>query len=151
AYTFYPPFPDRPLTPWDFFRIAGGRRDWLFVVLLGLAGGLLGLFTPIATGWVFDWIIPGAERYDLLLVVLALTATAVAAAPFQVRQGIAMLRVGVGMDGAVQAGVWARLLNLPAPFFRRYTAGDLAFRALGIGTIRQVLTDVALSSVLGFV
>jgi NHLM bacteriocin system ABC transporter ATP-binding protein len=151
AYTFYPPFPSRPLTPWDFFRIAGGRRDWLLVVLLGFAGGLLGMFTPIATGWIFDWIIPGAEQYELLLVVLALTASALAAALFQLTQGIAMLRLEVGMDGAVQAGVWDRLLNLPAPFFRRFTAGDLAFRALGIGTIRQVLTDVALSSLLGFV
>src|SRR5262249_4129126 len=128
-----------------------GRRDWLLVVLLGFAGGLLGMFTPIVTGWVFDWIIPGAEKNELLLVVLALTASAVAAALFQVTQGIAMLRLEVGMDGAVQAGVWDRLLNLPAPFFRRYTAGDLALRALGIGTIRQVLTDVALTSVLGFV
>jgi NHLM bacteriocin system ABC transporter ATP-binding protein len=151
AYTFYPPFPARALTPWDFFRIAGGRRDWLLVILLGFAGGLLGLFTPIVTGWVFDWIIPGAERDELLLVVLALTASAVAAAVFQVTQGIAMLRLEVGMDSAVQAGVWDRLLNLPAPFFRKYTAGDLALRALGIGTIRQVLTDVALSSVLGFI
>src|SRR5262249_12060449 len=128
-----------------------GRRDWLLVVLLGFAGGLLGMFTPIVTGWVFDWIIPGAEKNELLLVVLALTASAVAAALFQVTQGIAMLRLEVGMDGAVQAGVWDRLLNLPAPFFRRYTAGDLALRALGIGTIRQVLTDVGLSSVRGCV
>jgi ATP-binding cassette subfamily C protein len=151
AYTFYPPFPARALTPWDFFRIAGGARDWLLVVLLGVAGGLLGMFTPIATGWIFDWIIPGAETSELLVVVLALTASAVAAALFHLTQSIAILRLEVGMDAAVQAGVWDRLLNLPAPFFRRYTAGDLALRALGIGTIRQVLTDVALSSVLGFV
>ena len=55
------------------------------------------------------------------------------------------------MGSAVEAGIWDRLLNLPAPFFRRYAAGDLAVRALGITAIRQVLTDVALSTVLSFV
>ena len=51
----------------------------------------------------------------------------------------------------MQAAIWDRLLDLPAPFFRRFTAGDLADRSLGIGAIRQVLTDVALSAVLSLV
>jgi NHLM bacteriocin system ABC transporter ATP-binding protein len=44
--------------------------------------------------------------------------------------------------------LWDRLLNLPAPFFREYTAGDLAARAGGIAAIRQTLSEVALSSLL---
>jgi NHLM bacteriocin system ABC transporter ATP-binding protein len=153
AYTLYRPFPARPLTVCDVFRFGfpGSGGDWARVALLGLAGGLLGLLTPVATGWIFDRIIPGAERNQLLVVVLALAAAALAGALFQLARGAAVLRAEARMEGAVQAGVWDRLLNLPAPFFRRYAAGDLASRALGIADIRQVLTDVALSSVLSFV
>jgi ATP-binding cassette subfamily C protein len=153
AYTFYRPFPPRPLTPWDLFcfGVAGTGRDWLRVALLGLGGSLLGMVTPLVTGWIFDRFIPGAEKDQLLLVVLALTVSAIVSALFQLTRGIAVLRLEARMEGGVQAGVWDRLLNLPAPFFRRYNAGDLALRSLGIGTMREVLTDVALSSVLSFV
>jgi NHLM bacteriocin system ABC transporter ATP-binding protein len=153
AYSFYRPFGARAMTAWELFRFSlkGTRRDWLAVVLLGLAGSLLGLLTPLVTGWVFDRIIPGAERSQLLLVVLALAASAVAVALFQLTRNVAVLRLETKMEGAVQAGLWDRLLDLPAPFFRRYTAGDLADRSLGIAAIRQVLTDVALSAVLSLV
>jgi NHLM bacteriocin system ABC transporter ATP-binding protein len=38
------------------------------------------------------------------------------------------------------------LLNLPAGFFRRFTAGDLANRALGINRIQRLLSSAAVSS-----
>ncbi len=75
GWCFYRPFPPGPLTPWGLFRFAlrgTRRRDWLSVFLLGLGGSLLGMFTPVAAGWIFGSIIPGAERGQLLLVVLAL-------------------------------------------------------------------------------
>jgi NHLM bacteriocin system ABC transporter ATP-binding protein len=153
AYCFYRPLPSRALTALDLLRfgVAGSRRDWVLVAVLGLAGSLLGLFTPLVTGWVFDRVIPGVEKNQLLVVVLALVVTAVSSALFQAARGIAMLRVETKMEGGVQAGLWDRLLNLPAPFFRRYTAGDLTDRAMGIGTIRQMLTDVGMTSMLAAV
>ena len=69
AYAFYRPFAAKSLTAWELFRfsIKGSQRDWAAVVLFGLAGGLLGLFLPIVTGWIFDWIIPGAEHMSIAL------------------------------------------------------------------------------------
>ncbi len=150
GYCFYRPFEPRALRPWDLFRfgLAGSRRDWLVIVLLGLAGGLLGLAAPLATGWIFDQVIPGAQRSQLLLLVLALAASAAASALFQLTQSIAVMRVETRMDAGVETALWDRLLNLPVPFFRDYTAGDLADRAMGIATIRQILTDVVLSALL---
>jgi NHLM bacteriocin system ABC transporter ATP-binding protein len=52
------------------------------------------------------------------------------------------------MNTATQAAVWDRLLNLPAPFFRQYSAGDLASRVSGIDVIRQTLTGVTISALL---
>jgi NHLM bacteriocin system ABC transporter ATP-binding protein len=150
AHSFYRPFAAKALTMWQVLRFAlkGSRRDWVMIGLMGLAGSLLGLVTPIVTGWIFDWIIPGAERNQLLLVILALTVSSLAGAVFQITNSIAQLRLQTRMDCDAQAGIWDRLLDLPAPFFRRFTAGDLADRSMGITMIRAVLTDVATSGVL---
>lgn len=152
AYCWYRAFPPRELRPWDVvkFSLAGTRRDVMAIVLLGLVAGLLGMLVPIATGLVIGWIIPGAERQQLLLLVLALASSAAAMALLQFAQGVAMLRMETRMDTTVEAGIWDRLLNLPTPFFRQYTAGDLALRAMGIGRIRQALTEAAMSSLLTF-
>lgn len=55
------------------------------------------------------------------------------------------------MDLSIQAAVWDRLLALPVPFFRDFTAGDLALRANGISTIRQALSGTTLNAVLAAV
>src|SRR3546814_2486583 len=52
------------------------------------------------------------------------------------------------MDSSIQTAVWDRLLALPAPFFRRFTAGDLADRANSINAIREILKSTAVQSVL---
>jgi len=152
GYTFYRSFPPEPLSLRDIVRfgLQGTRKDWLRLVGLGIAAGVLGLLIPASTGWIIGNVIPGAERSQLLLIVLALTVTAAVAVLFEFVQGIAMLRVETRMDSTLEAAVWDRLLNLPASFFRKYTAGDLAMRAMGISYIRQAFTQSATSSLLTF-
>src|SRR6185312_11994750 len=138
AHMLYPSLPARPVGMSDLARMAfaGRRRDLATILLMGLAGGLLGLLVPILTGQVFGTVIPGADRSQLLQITLALIVASVAGAIFQVIRSLAVLRLGGKVDGAVQSAVWDRLLALPVTFFRRYTVGDLANRALGIDTIR---------------
>jgi NHLM bacteriocin system ABC transporter ATP-binding protein len=150
AFMFYPRLPDRPLEARDLIRasLRGGHRDLVEIALVGVAGGLLALLVPVVTGRVFGSVIPGADRSQLLPMVLALVMGALASAVFQITRSIAVLRLGGKMDGAVQAAVWDRLLELPAAFFRRYPVGDLANRSMGIDTIRELLTGNVITSVL---
>ena len=64
---------------------------------------------------------------------------------FEVTRQFGVLRIETKLDARVQAAVWDRLLSLPAPFFRDYTA-DLAVRAMGINTIRQMIAGATISS-----
>ena len=150
AYVFYPPFPDRPLTGLDLLRLGlrGSRRDILAVVLAGIAMGSLGLIAPLMVGILFDAVIPGFQRNQLIQIGLALLVSAMASAMFQLTRNMAVLRLESKLDASAQAAIWDRLLRLPAPFFRRYAAGDLAQRVLGINTIRQILSGAVVSSVL---
>ena len=150
GYTFYAPFPDRPLGAWDLLRygLRGLRGDLIRVLLMGVAGGLLGMLVPIATKQITDFAIPRADGGLTLAIALGLVVAAVCAMLFEVVRSFAVLRIETKLDDSVQSAVWDRLLSLPAPFFRDYPAGDLAVRALGINTIRQTVTGATISSLL---
>jgi ATP-binding cassette subfamily C protein len=152
AFVLYRPFPDRVLTAVGLLKFgiqASSMHDVTTMLTMAVTVGLLALVTPIATGIVFDTIIPSAERNQLLQLTAILAVMAVGSALFQLTRGIAVLRIETKMGAAVQAGVWDRLLRLPAPFFRQYLAGDLARRSLGIDQIRRMLTGATFSSLLG--
>jgi NHLM bacteriocin system ABC transporter ATP-binding protein len=152
AHMFYRPFPDRPLGAWGLLRfgLRGARRDALMVLAVGIVGGMLGLLVPIVTGVIFDRLIPSGAQGQLVTLGSVLAASAVAVALFQVARSVALLHIEGRMDSAIQAAVWDRLLSLPADFFRRYSPGDLAERALGITRIRQILSGaVALAALAG--
>jgi NHLM bacteriocin system ABC transporter ATP-binding protein len=151
AYTFYRSLPTVALSLGNVLRfgVHGCRRDLWLVVLLGLAGGGLALVTPVATGALFNSIIPGAERDQLVQVTLILLACACATGMFELVRRLALARVDGRMGAAVQAAVWDRLLGLPLRFFRPYSAGDLAVRAMGIDAMRKTLSGATVSAALG--
>ena len=151
AYTFYRSLPTTVLSLKDVLRfgVRGCKRDLWLVVLLGLAGGVLGLVTPVATGALFNSIIPGAEREQLVHVTLILLACACAAGMFELVRRLALARVDGRMGAAVQAAVWDRLLSLPLRFFRPYSAGDLAVRAMGVDAMRKTLSGATVTAALG--
>ena len=151
AYTFYPPFPDGKLTVRDVVRF-GGRgllRDFRLVILMGLVVGVMGTFTPWVTGRIFDDAIPQAERTLLFTFGLGLLATAIATSLFKITQGIATVRVQGKMEYAIQSALWDRLLNLPANFFRKYSAGDLSDRVNGVDAIQSLLSGAGVATILG--
>ncbi len=151
AHVFYRPFPERSLTVPDLIRFGfrGGKSDLRMVALMGVAAGVLGMAIPLATGVLFDSVIPGAERGQLLQVGLALFVSILAASLFQIAQNIAVLRLEGRWDSSILAAVWDRLLRLPASFFRRYSSGDLAEVAAGVlGMAIPLATGVLFDSVI---
>ncbi len=150
AYVFYRPFPEMALTALNLLRFSlrGMGRDLATVFLMGGLGGLLGLMTPVATGLLFDYIIPGDARGQLFQLTLGLMVVALAHSMFTLTRNLAMLRLEGKMDYSLQAAVWDYLLKLPAPFFRKYSSGDLAMRANAIAAIRQHLSSSMVTSVM---
>lgn len=150
AHTFYRPFPDRALGIADVIRsgLRGCERDGMMVLAAGLIAALLGLVPAIATGAIFNSILPGADRSQLLQVTVILASCGIASALFTYVRGVALLRIESRMSVSIQAAVWDRLLSLPMPFFRPYASGDLAMRAMGIDSIRQVLSGTVITAVL---
>ena len=124
------------------------KQDLFRIIIMGVIGGLLGTAIPLATGVIFDHIIPAGDMGALLQIGLILCSSALAAMLFELTRALATLRMEGRMDGTIQAAVWDRLLSLPVPFFKQYSSGDLAMRAMGISQIRTILSGSTLNSIL---
>lgn len=150
AYMFYRSFPAKALSLLDIskFGLFGKLRDVRAIVITGITIGLLGLFVPLATGFIFDSIIPDAARSQMLLVGILLALIILTTSLFQIVQNIAILRLQGRVGADVQAAVWERILSLPVAFFRKFTAGDLGARAMGISAIQETLSGVTLNAIL---
>lgn len=151
AFTFYRYLPDRPLSGLDLIKL-GLRDSWRDVgrvLLLGAAAGLLNLVIPIATGLIFSEIIPEAERNRLIQIFALAVSFTFTVWLFEITRNIALLRIESRLETSVTAAVWDRLLRLPLPFFRRFTAGDLALRGMGLSMMRQALTGTAVTTIIG--
>ncbi len=144
AVMFYRPLPEEPMTAWQLlcFCLRGTRMDVRNLVLGGLVAVGLGALVPIATGQVLGVYVPNAETSLITQVSLAIVLSSVVTAAFMLLQNISILRVEGRVESALQPAVWDRLLRLPTKFFAERSTGELASAAMGISTMRRVLSGV---------
>lgn len=150
AHMFYRRLPDRPLQAADLLRFGlfQCRSDLLALLVLGLGVGLLGLVTPLCTGLLFDAVIPGAQRTQLLQLCLGMLLGMLTSSAFNLASGFATLRIEAKLGASLQAAVWDRLLDLPARFFRGFSAGDLTQRAATIQFLCRAIFGMTMGTLL---
>ncbi|MGW9077013.1 NHLP bacteriocin export ABC transporter permease/ATPase subunit [Streptomyces kronopolitis] len=144
AVMFYRPLPERPMTLWRLMRFSlrGTRADVRNLALGGLVTVALGALVPLATGRVLGVYVPSAQRSLIVQVALAVIVTSVVSAAFMLLQNLTVLRMEGRIESALQPAVWDRLLRLPTKFFTERSTGELASAAMGISSIRRVLSGV---------
>jgi len=120
--------------------------DIVIVALLAVLAGLLGILTPIVTSYILSDYIPNRDHVMIYSTLAALFVAMIGSLIFAAVSFIATMRVTLRMSLSVQSGMWGRLMHLPVNFFRRFSAGDLANRALGVDGIREALTGTVISS-----
>lgn len=151
GWVFIRTLPTRPIGVRDLIAVAlpGSRADLFGILAFGFITGLLGTVPPLAIGIVYGLIIPNGLRGSIGLIALALVVTGATATAVELVRNLLVLRLQTRTSGKAQAAVMARLLSLPAGFFRKFAVGDLADRSLAIEDIQQYVTGVTLSVVLG--
>ncbi|WP_431858157.1 NHLP bacteriocin export ABC transporter permease/ATPase subunit [Azospirillum sp.] len=128
------------------FALSGSAADLTTAVGLTVVTVLLGLLTPVATGVLVNEAVPFAETASIAHMALGLAGIAVGSAMFALVRAVLLLRFEGRADAQLQAGVWDRLLKLPAGFFRGFSTGDLLMRALSPTSLRRVVSDTLISS-----
>ncbi|MGE4169690.1 MAG: NHLP bacteriocin export ABC transporter permease/ATPase subunit [Candidatus Margulisiibacteriota bacterium] len=145
----YRSFPQRALARWEALVFCFQGKQVLLGQLLGvsLILVLMGFFVPIITGYLFDYIIPYSNRPLIVHAGIILLTVAVATACFQVVRGFVLIRLSRMVDLDLHHALWSRLLELPTPFFRQYSVGDLEQRVNGVAEIRGLLSSTMLNSI----
>ncbi|MFF4101778.1 NHLP bacteriocin export ABC transporter permease/ATPase subunit [Streptomyces sp. NPDC001903] len=144
AVMFYRPLPDRKpgLLHLLRFSVRGSGQDLRGLILGGLGAVGLGALVPVATGRVLGTYVPHAEDGLIAQTALALIATSVVSAAFMLLQNVSVLRMEGRIEATLQPAVWDRLLRLPVTFFAGRSTGELAAAAMGISSIRSVLSGI---------
>lgn len=150
AHQFYRPFPDKPLKGVDLigFALKDSMKDMLMILFVGLVGGGLTVLIPLITGNIFDAVIPQSDYRQLYIYTLVIFFSIVAITFFQLIRSFSMIRVETKIDFSLQSAIWDRLLNLPAHFFRKFQAGELAAKANSIMMLRKILSESVIYTLL---
>ena len=148
---FYRPFPERKLRLLELvaFGSRGLLRDACSLLLMGVFIGMLAIVPPFFIAQVIDYAIPMAEYTPLVHLCLGIVVSGLAMTGFEAVRIVAANRIAIKLDHSIQPALWDRLLNLPITFFKRFSAGDLSERVHGINAIREIISDVGVSAVLG--
>ncbi len=151
AVMVYRPLPtDRPAGARDLLRLASRNQagDLGQLTLAGIAAGAVLLFPAVALGLLADILAPSGEPDRLLHLTGLVVVAAVLAGLLNMLRGTAMMRLEGRASTRIVAAVWDRLLRLRPVFFRSFTVGDLATRAMTFLVMRDQLSALASGAIL---
>ncbi|MCE5189411.1 MAG: NHLP bacteriocin export ABC transporter permease/ATPase subunit [Eubacteriales bacterium] len=151
AYSPYASFESGSVSPSQLVRFGlkrFWRQDLVFTLAAGMVGGILELAVPLATGLLFDFIVPARQAGQIVWIILLLALAGFTAFVFQVTRSYSLMRMEGKLDIGLESALWDRMLNLPVEFFHEFSAGDLANRASGITKIRKALSESAVNALL---
>ena len=143
AFVCYAGFPRRKLKIMDLLHFMFHqcwKADYRTILLVSFFAGLIPLVSPIITETIFQDILPILDREGLVTVTQVMMVTSFTLAALAMIRTVAVMRISLRLDMAVEAALWGRLLSLPQKFFHRFTTGELASRMRGIEAVKDVVS-----------
>ena len=154
AYFFYCPLPlDRPTNALQLLHLAFNRAggDVARLVTAGLLAGLTALVPAALLGVFAEQTLPSGSLRILGTVTLAAVLAALTFGILRMLQGTALMRLEGRAAARAGAALWDRILDLPSRFFRRFTAGELATRAMAFHELRDQVSGIVAGALLSVV
>ena len=142
AICFYKPLPLKTISIKDlivYLFHCLSASDIIFLIAITLivtmVGKLLPRFNSFLTG-----VVAGQKNLSMLLATaLFLVATLVSSQLFNTARELLMSRLETKTSLSVEAAMMMRLMSLPAPFFRKYSSGELASRSQAVNQLSSLL------------
>lgn len=158
AYCFYNPLPTKKLSVTDLlmFMIRSlAVSDYVLIAAVTLAITLLGLLTPYANRQLFGNVIASGKTLQLISVAALLVGATVSTILMGMTKSLIMARIESKIEISVQSAAMARLLSLPASFFKDYSSGEMTQRLQSLnslcGSLIQVILGTGLASLFSLV
>ena len=105
------------------------------------------LVVPVSLGYLFNVVIPNVDLPLLWEVMIVLFINAWVITLFNTAQTATLIRIRFKLEAMMGPAIWDRILKFPLRFFRRFSAGDLLFRANVISDIQNSVTRFSLLTV----
>ncbi len=151
AFCFYKPFPPKRMTVRDLIRYmisVLSPGDAALYVGASLLVTLFGLLTPMVNRLLFGTVIPSGNAAYLLPTLVMLLSFAVGTAMLGVARGFLSRRITTRIQLAIEPAAMARVLLLPATFFKQYNAGELSSRMNALTTLCDQLVSAVTGTLL---
>lgn len=148
AICFYKPFPLKKLGVGDLLRYIAETLTASDLFLIGAATlgiTLLGMLTPLFHNLLFSRVVTDGNLRIVLAMAVTMVCVSVSSLLLGSVKELLVARIQTKMDVSVQAAVMMRILSLPADFFKKYGAGELAARSQYINSLCDTLVSVIFS------
>jgi len=149
GYCFYQPLPQRKIGIADLLRYMKSClsvSDVALVVLFSLVLTLTGLLIPRITKALTGPVLTSGSASVLIAIAVCLLCTALSTQLIASVRGLYMSRIQSKTSIGIQSSMMIRILSLPADFFRRYSAGELAQRSLSVNSLCDMLLGTVMST-----
>ncbi|MBQ1258192.1 MAG: ATP-binding cassette domain-containing protein, partial [Clostridia bacterium] len=137
AICFYKPFPNKKLSVpalfvYIFDCIPFSSR--ILLVLAALIVSLVGMLSPRITNIVFSDVLESENLRLLIAAALFAVSVNVSVILFTSIKNLLNARIATQTGIAVEAATMARILSLPAKFFKQFSAGELSTKVQSVNT-----------------
>jgi NHLM bacteriocin system ABC transporter ATP-binding protein len=141
GFSFYPPFREKKISGKSIiaFSIGQYKNEIASLLSIGIFGALLSLIPPLLNEWLFNKVIRPYDNTLLAQIIWGMVIATVSIGIFQFVRSFAVLRLLQLVDVKLEPAFWARVLSLPASFFRQFTVGNLVQRVFAVSEIRQLI------------
>lgn len=158
ATAFYKPFPDekisfRKLTRYMLESVS--KAEMTYVICISAAIGLAGMILPVINEIIYDRVIPSGTIDDLMPIAALLIGSFLSIITAGLLKDLLFARINSKVVCRVQSAAWARVLKLPAPFFKKYSTGEVLQKIKALEQVAALLSGstaaVSLSALFSFV
>ena len=149
AYCFYKPLPQRRIGVRDLLMYMKGcvnTTDVAFTVIATLALVLVGKLMPHITQALTGPVLVNGSTSMLIASAVCLFCTALSSQLISSVKGMVMSRVQTKTSLGIQSSMMMRIMSLPAPFFRDYSAGELMSRSGAVDQLCSLLLGMIMST-----
>lgn len=126
-------------------QILAQRESVTRVMVISLVFQLLALALPVLTGVVVDRVVPRGDHDFMPVLAIGLAMVVVFRYVVTALRAHLLLHIRTRLDAKLTLEFFEHLLDLPLPFFKQRTTGDLMLRIESNTSIRDLLTSSTLS------
>ena len=148
AYCFYKPLPLKKLGIPDliiYIRTCVSFQDVFLMIAASVIVSVVGLITPRLNRALTGTILQSGDMNLFASLTVFMVCTVISSKLFNTAYSISMGRVNQKVSLNVEAAVFARMLSLPARFFRDYSSGELSSRASSVSSLCNMLMGFVFS------